>query len=300
MTRRTRARRAVSTPSDPGAGDGMSPRQPCPCGSGRRYKNCHGAGDVAVSRPFEGLPRECDWIALRELVPSATAPLRLAGDEADRDVTLATVLPLALPAIVRPDGRILLGLQVHARSGDVGRDLAYALEQALQAEPGSMLSGGGRPGPGRRLQDLLDLSEPLDATLHGDFGFWLEAQTGQQYSAEVQASMERANAAIVPTERIAGLGAAYWCQIGDKAHVRWVMPLPGARPAGAGLGRARRVDRRRVGRAGGGVRRPAGRRAGRAGTVAGSRSPGQGRAARAPAHPALATRARRGYRSSIP
>ncbi len=224
MTRRTRARRAVSTPSDPGAGDGMSPRQPCPCGSGRRYKNCHGAGDVAVSRPFEGLPRECDWIALRELVPSATAPLRLAGDEADRDVTLATVLPLALPAIVRPDGRILLGLQVHARSGDVGRDLAYALEQALQAEPGSMLSGGGRPGPGRRLQDLLDLSEPLDATLHGDFGFWLEAQTGQQYSAEVQASMERANAAIVPTERIAGLGAAYWCQIGDKAHVRWVMP----------------------------------------------------------------------------
>jgi hypothetical protein len=177
-----------------------------------------------VSRPFEGLPGECEWIALRELVPSATAPLRLAGDHADRDVTLATVLPLALPAIVRPDGRILLGLQVHARSGDVSRDLAYALEQALAAEPGTMLSGGGRPGPGPRLQDLLDPAEPLAPALHADFGFWLEGQAGAEYGAEVQASLERANAAIVPTERLAGVGSAYWSRVGAKAHLRWVMP----------------------------------------------------------------------------
>jgi len=211
------------------ADDAPAPRQPCPCGSGKRYKSCHGAGDVAVARPFEGLPGECDWIALRELVPSATAALRLADPFTDRDLTLATVLPLALPAIVRPDGRILLGLQVHARSGDVSRDLAHALEQALAAAPGTMLPGGGLPGSGPRLQDLLDPAGPLIPTLHDDFGFWLEDQAdGQQpagaQNAEVQASLERANAAIVPTARLAGVTAAYWCEAGAKAHLRWVMP----------------------------------------------------------------------------
>jgi len=219
VSRRTAARRKPG----PAAPDGVvSPRQPCPCGSGRRYKNCHGAGDVAVARPFDGLAGECDWIALRELVPSATAPLRLAPP-VDREVLLATVLPLALPAIVRADGRVLLGLQVHVRSGDVSRDLAHALEQALAAEPGTMIPGGGLPGPGPRLQDLLDPRAPLAPTLHDDFGFWLEDDaTGR--TAEVRASLERANAAVTPTVRLSGVDAAYWCRLGDKAHLRWVVP----------------------------------------------------------------------------
>ena len=57
----------------------VGPRQPCPCGSGKRYKACHGAAGGAaasyVARPFEGMPSECDIVALRELVPAATAPL---------------------------------------------------------------------------------------------------------------------------------------------------------------------------------------------------------------------------------
>jgi Family of unknown function (DUF5926)/SEC-C motif len=220
VSRRTASRRQPNRSATP-AGE-VAPRQPCPCGSGRRYKSCHGAGDVAVARPFEGLAGECDWIALRELVPSATAPLRLA-DAGDREVVLATVLPLALPAIVRADGRVLLGLQVHARSGDVSRDLAHALEQALAADPGTMVPAGGLPGPGPRLQDLLDPAAPLEPTLHEDFGFWLEDDTSTR-SAEVQASMERANTAVVPTVRLAGVDAAYWCRIGARAHLRWVMP----------------------------------------------------------------------------
>ncbi len=59
--------------------DGVNPRQPCPCGSGKRYKACHGAAggaaDVIVSRPFEGLAAEAELIALREFVPSATVKL---------------------------------------------------------------------------------------------------------------------------------------------------------------------------------------------------------------------------------
>ncbi len=210
------ARRARSVPE----GD-VDPKAPCPCGSGRRYKSCHGAGDVPVARPFEGLPGECDWVAMRELVPSATAPLRLK--DSDREVTLATLLPLALPAIVRADGRVLLGLQVHARSGDVSRDLAHVLEQALDAEPGTMVSTTGLPGPGPRLQDLVDTDAAVEPTVHRDFEFWLEGSTADDL--EVSASMERANAAVVPTVRLpAEVGAAYWCRIGDKAHLRWVVP----------------------------------------------------------------------------
>ncbi|HLR55574.1 MAG TPA: DUF5926 family protein, partial [Actinomycetales bacterium] len=58
----------------------VGPRQPCPCGSGKRYKVCHGkakraarAAETFVARPFEGLPNEVDWVALREIVPAATA-----------------------------------------------------------------------------------------------------------------------------------------------------------------------------------------------------------------------------------
>jgi hypothetical protein len=181
---------------------------------------------VLVARPFAGLAGECDWIALRELVPSATAPLTLADPaHADRPVTLATVLPLALPGLVRDDGAILLGLQVHGRSGDVSRDLGHALEEALAAKPGTMLQLSGLPGPGPRLQDLLaaePATGPLEVTVHRDFGFWLE-HPGEG-SPQVQASLERANAAIIATERLAGVAAAYWCDAGEKAHLRWVMP----------------------------------------------------------------------------
>ncbi len=217
MSRRKPARRSAPT------ADGPNPRQSCSCGSGKRYKSCHGSGEVVpVIRPFEDLASECDWVALRELVPAGSAPLRLAEAQyADRDVTLATTLPMALPAIVRVDGRVLVGLQVHASGNDVSRDIADALVRALEAEPGTRLQPAGLPGDGPRLQDLLT-DDPLDVTVHEDFAFWLEGNP--EPSAEVQASLERANSAIIPTVKLAGLDAAYWCHVGDKAHLRWVLP----------------------------------------------------------------------------
>src|SRR6186713_1595262 len=115
-------------------------REPCPCGSGKRYKGCHGrfARDESVrlvTRPFEGLPGECDWVAMREIVPAATARLHLTGDLAGREATLATVLPMAWPGLVRQDGSVYVGLQVTGGSGDSSRDVADALETALDAEP---------------------------------------------------------------------------------------------------------------------------------------------------------------------
>lgn len=64
---RTKPQPAATAPGEVG------PRQPCPCGSGKRYKACHGAAGGAaptfVARPFEGMPSECDVIALRGWSP---------------------------------------------------------------------------------------------------------------------------------------------------------------------------------------------------------------------------------------
>src|SRR3954449_2349413 len=135
----------------------VGPREPCPCGSGRRYKACHGSpGGAPVAwsaRPFAGLAGECDLIAMREFVPAATAPLVLKGS--DREVLLCTLLPGAAPALVRENGAIWLGLQVQHAYGDPSRDLAAVLTAALTAEPGTMVGLTESPGDGPRLQDLV-------------------------------------------------------------------------------------------------------------------------------------------------
>ncbi|MFF5176327.1 DUF5926 family protein [Micromonospora sp. NPDC000089] len=180
--------------------------------------------DVFVPRPFEGLVDEPEWIALRELVPAASAPLRLTPDLVeefgDRQVTLATVLPMAAPAMTKEDGRVMIGLQRHQQSGDVSRDLADALLCALRAEPGAPVTVPPLPGPGPRLQDVL-VDGPLEITMHDGFEFWLDP--GATDDPTVQASLERANAAIYPTVKLAAARAAYWCQVPEKAHVRWVL-----------------------------------------------------------------------------
>lgn len=212
--------------------DGQTnPRQACPCGSGKRYKACHGAPggaqDVMVRRPFAGLAAECQLVALREFVPSATAPLPLAQSAA-REVTLATVLPTAAAAIVRPDNEALVGLQVLNRSADLSRDLGRAVSWALTAEPGSVLPAVSTTGEGEqvRLQEMLIPETPLDVTVHPDFAWWIPGE--QPPSDEAAASLQQANAAIMPTEAVRGAGieAAYWVDAGDKAHLRWVRPEP--------------------------------------------------------------------------
>ncbi|KAF4406056.1 MULTISPECIES: DUF5926 family protein [Streptomyces] len=206
-------------------------REPCPCGSGRRYKACHGraaaqAVTELVQRPFEGLPGECDWVALRELVPAATAELSLKGGlpSGVSSVTLATVLPMAWPALHRDNGAVLLGLQNDTASGDISRDLADVLARALETEPGNPVAAERVPADGPRLQDLLDPDAAFTPVVHDGFEFWLEDASNT--STEVAASLERANEAAIPTVRLSGVEAAYWCETPEKNHLRWVMPHP--------------------------------------------------------------------------
>jgi hypothetical protein len=138
------------------------------------------------------------------------------------EVTVATVLPMAWPALRRADGTALLGLQTAGGSGDPSRDAAEALLQALAAEPGTPVTEQDRSGTGPRLQDVLELDRPFEVTVHEGFDFWLAPDA--DVTPEVRESMERANAAIVPTRRLAGVDAAYWCRVGERCHLRWVLP----------------------------------------------------------------------------
>ncbi|MEU1087407.1 DUF5926 family protein [Streptomyces sp. NPDC005576] len=206
-------------------------REPCPCGSGRRYKACHGrtaahAVTELVQRPFEGLPGECDWVALRELVPAATVPLTLKDGlpEGVPSVTLATVLPMAWPALRRDDGSILLALQNDTSTGDLSRGLADALQQALEVAPGTPVAARRIAADGPRLQDLLATDAPFEPVVHSGFEFWVP--DAENATAEVTASLERANAAAIPTSLLSSVDAAYWCETPEKNHLRWVMPHP--------------------------------------------------------------------------
>jgi len=230
MSKKSAARRNDSPDLTIDAGDvpvvGM--REPCPCGSGRRYKACHGRGAstafVGPSRPFEGMASECDIVAMREIVPAASTSLTLLGEHADRKVTLVTVLPMAWPALVRSDGEILLALQVNTGSGDASRDLADALVSALAAEPGEPVPLGRVTAESPRLQDLVDPDAVLDVTVHEDFEFWVDGS--EELATDVRASLDRASSFAHPTVKLTSVPSAYWTRMGEKEHLRWVMPHP--------------------------------------------------------------------------
>lgn len=217
---RVKNRQAAAAPTD-----GPNPRAACPCGSGKRYKACHGAaGGAFVARPFEGLPGECDLVALRELVPSATVSLAVKGFEST-PVTLATLLPGAAPAMSRDSGEVWAGLQVQHNYGDVSRDVAAALLQALEsraAGESGIFGLTAAPGPGPRLQDLVTDSS-LDVTVHEGFDWWL---ADVEDKGDFEHALEHANESVLPTLRLASVEAAYWTSVGSKEHLRWVMPEP--------------------------------------------------------------------------
>lgn len=170
---------------------------------------------------FAGIAHECDLVALREIVPAASIAFRTTEAFGSRDVMISTVLPGAVPALHRGDGTVWLGMQVVSSSHDVSRDLGSALAAALTAAPGTTIehvpTGDDRP----RLQDVLAESTSNVVT-HDSFNYWLTEADSQD--ADVVATLRQANEAIVPTDRLLSVEAAYWCRIGNREHLRWVLP----------------------------------------------------------------------------
>ena len=184
-----------------------------------------------VARPFEGLADETDWVAMREILPAATATVtvsvpegtQVAGTDVpagEREITLVTVLPAAMPAVHREDGEILVALQSRTSSGDASRDVAQSILTALASAPGTSVNSV-RPATADtpRLQDLLVDGQRLEVQVHQDFGFWLTEDATQ----EQQAALEQMNDTAVPMERVEGAPSAYWCHMSGRSYVRWIL-----------------------------------------------------------------------------
>ncbi|MEU1984642.1 DUF5926 family protein [Nocardia sp. NPDC019395] len=185
--------------------------------------------EQAVARPFQGLAAECDLVALREFVPSATAELTLTpAVAAERPVVLGTVLPGAVAALVRvgdtPTGYV--GVQVQAPTADPAADIAASVLWSQSAEPGDSLAVAQAAPGGPALSDVIVADAPLKLVVHQDFDWWVPE--GVQPDPQIAATIEQAKEAIMPSDRLdlgsEAIGAPWWVDAGDKAHLRWVRP----------------------------------------------------------------------------
>lgn len=169
-----------------------------------------------VERPFEGLDSETDLVAMREILPSATITTSYNGTE----VILCTLLPDQVPAIRRQDGSIVVALQTRMHTGDASRDVAYAIEKALEIEPGEILYLSELPEPGPRLQDMLG-DATLEIEVHEGFDYWIDP--AEERTDDLEAALENAKEQAVPMVKVDGVDSAYWTRMG-KEFLRWIRP----------------------------------------------------------------------------
>lgn len=177
--------------------------------------------DALVRRPFEGLAAERDLVAMRQLIPAATMAAATTAEHGAADVMIATVLPMAWPALRRSDGSVVLGLQASVPGGDLSRAFGQALVQALAAAPGTPVTQVDLVADSPRLQDLLDPAGDFPLTVHDTFDFWIDPEA--QLTDEVTAALQQANESILPTVAIDALPHAFWVDAGAKEHLRWVL-----------------------------------------------------------------------------
>jgi Family of unknown function (DUF5926) len=180
-----------------------------------------------VARPFEGLTGETDWVAMREVVPAATATVMFkpgaVAATGPQTATVATVLPLSWSGLRRTDGAVMVALQSGTTSGDASRDIAQVLLATAAAEvgmplPSVPLATAATP----TLHDVLDPSAPFEVTVHEGFDFWFPDTSDLDDAGKE--SLERANAAAIPTTKLESAPSAYWCQVGERTYLRWVLP----------------------------------------------------------------------------
>jgi Family of unknown function (DUF5926) len=192
-----------------------------------RTKDLSAAPAPFVARPFLGLTGETDWVAMREVLPAATATVTFAAGavavEGPQTATVVTVLPIAWAGLRRSDGAVMVALQSGSATGDASRDvaqvlLATAATQTSTPVPSGPLATAATP----RLQDVLDLTVPFVVTVHDGFNFWVPDTDDLDDAA--RESLESANAAAIPTTKLDSAPSAYWCRVGDRTHLRWVLP----------------------------------------------------------------------------
>lgn len=166
-----------------------------------------------VERPFDGLPCESDLVAMREIIPCARMSARTTdGVEFD----IVSLLPDGQGAMVRGDGRIMVGMQTRFHSGDLSHDVGGALQAALDAKDEGIVAFDVRD-PAPRLQELLESAEPME--LCDDFSFWFDPT--EEMSEDIRSTMEQTRNELIPTQEVPGAPGMYWCEM-NRNFVRYV------------------------------------------------------------------------------
>ena len=139
-----------------------------------------------------------------------------------REATVATVLPLAWPGLHRADGtrahRHAVGQRPRRRLPRP-RPVSCSRRPRPSRAPRVTTRAGHRrhpapAGPARHRR------RGFEVTVHEGFDFWVG---DSELDAEGKASLERANASVVPTTKMAALPSAYWVRIGERTHIRLVL-----------------------------------------------------------------------------
>lgn len=221
----------------PGTGPRMCPGGRAACtlsGMGkasRRKKVANPAARAAyrapipfVDRPYEGLPAEGELVAMREIIPAATLGARTTAEHGGVEFDLVTLLPDGNPAMVRPDGRILVALQTRFHSGDLSHDAGGALLAAAARadahEDGIVTFDVRDPAP--RLQDLVDPASFAPMVIQEDFGYWFDPEAEMTHEMEHALAQNRDE--IVPTAEVPGVPGMYWCAM-NRNFVRYVTDI---------------------------------------------------------------------------
>ena len=110
--------------------------------------------------------------------------------------------------------------QFRMHSGDASRDVANALQRALELEPGETLFLSELPEAGERLQDLLG-DAPLHIEVQEGFDFWIDP--AEERTPELEEALTEAREQTVPMVKVDGVQSAYWTRMG-KEFLRWIRP----------------------------------------------------------------------------
>ena len=203
-------------------------REPCPCGSAKRYKNCHGRdrdSDVFVSRPFEGINGEAELVAMLELLASATCEVTLLPNSAipkGMKATVVTLLPGGAGGLRTEQDHVLVALQTQVHSSDRSADLARAIVNASAAPVGEFVAAAVAADRGIRAQDLLDGATAFAPVVHPDFQWWLDLGVADANLAEDRESVQDMNTSVAPVHRVGE--TAFLVSLSGRTQVRMVLP----------------------------------------------------------------------------
>lgn len=174
-----------------------------------------------VARPFEGLSREVELVAMREIIPCATLTARTNADHGSVAFDFVTALPDGRGAMVRGDGRILVALQTRSNSGDLSHDAGVALLNAISAKQNGDegLVDFDVRDPSERLQDILDPDSLGEMVLEENFAFWLNPD--EDWDEATRRALEENHNEIIPTVKVEGVEGMYWCEM-NRNFVRYL------------------------------------------------------------------------------